>query len=114
MNCKNCEYGLKQSCGDFEKIICTYEEGECVKIAELEYQLTHRNCVDCSNHSSKLRMRTLELEKENVELREQHYADCTLVEQSFKIISEAKGIIKNLLRGANPRMEKEAEDFIKE
>jgi hypothetical protein len=36
MNCKNCGYGLKQSCGDFEKIICTYEEGECVKITELE------------------------------------------------------------------------------
>ena len=36
MNCKNCGYGLKQSCGDFEKIICTYEEGECVKIVELK------------------------------------------------------------------------------
>ena len=36
MNCKNCGYGLKQSSGDFEKIICTYEEGECVKITELE------------------------------------------------------------------------------
>ena len=36
MNCKNCGYGLKQSCGDFEKIICTYEDGECVKIVELE------------------------------------------------------------------------------
>ena len=39
MNCKNCGYGLKQSCGDFEKIICTYEEGECVKITELEAQI---------------------------------------------------------------------------
>ena len=39
MNCKNCEYGLKQRCGDFEKIICTYEEGECVKITELEAQI---------------------------------------------------------------------------
>lgn len=39
MNCKNCGYGLKQSCGDFEKIICTYEEGECVKITELEKQI---------------------------------------------------------------------------
>ena len=38
MNCKNCGYGLKQSCGDFEKIICTYEEGECVKITELEQE----------------------------------------------------------------------------
>ena len=40
------------------------------RIAELEHQLTHRNCLDCSNHSSKLRMRTLELEKENAELKE--------------------------------------------
>ena len=40
MDCKNCEYGLKQHCGDFEKIICTYEEGECVKIAELEKENT--------------------------------------------------------------------------
>ncbi len=32
--------------------------------AELKNKLEHRNCVDCSNHSSKLRMRTLELEKE--------------------------------------------------
>ena len=39
------------------------------RIAELEHQLTHRNCLDCSNHSSKLRMRTLELEKENAELK---------------------------------------------
>ena len=39
MNCKNCGYGLKQRCGDFEKIICTYEEGECVKITELEKQI---------------------------------------------------------------------------
>ena len=40
------------------------------RVKELEYQLTHRNCLDCSNHSSKLRMRTLELEKENAELEE--------------------------------------------
>jgi len=39
------------------------------RIAELEHQLIHRNCLDCSNHSSKLRMRTLELEKENAELK---------------------------------------------
>lgn len=39
MNCKNCGYGLKESCGDFEKIICTYEEGECVKITELKAQI---------------------------------------------------------------------------
>jgi len=39
------------------------------RIEELEYQLTHRNCLDCSNHSSNLRMRNLELEKENAELK---------------------------------------------
>lgn len=39
------------------------------RIAELEHQLTHRNCLDCSNHSSNLRMRNLELEKENAELK---------------------------------------------
>jgi hypothetical protein len=42
------------------------------RIAELEHQLTHRNCLDCSNHSSKLRMRTLELEQENAELKEEN------------------------------------------
>ena len=42
------------------------------RIAELEHQLTHRNCLDCSNHSSKLRMRTLELEKENAELKSEN------------------------------------------
>ena len=45
MNCKNCGYGLKQSCGDFEKIICTYEEGECVKITELEAQIEKMKCL---------------------------------------------------------------------
>ena len=47
MNCKNCGYGLKQRCGDFEKIICTYEEGECVKITELEKQIEKMKC--CGN-----------------------------------------------------------------
>ena len=42
------------------------------RIAELEHQLTHRNCLDCSNHSSKLRMRTLKLEKENEELKSEN------------------------------------------
>ena len=47
MNCKNCGYGLKQRCGDFEKIICTYEEGECVKITELEKQIKKmKSCVN--------------------------------------------------------------------
>ena len=38
--------------------------------AELKHQLKHRNCLDCSNHSSNLRIRNLELEKENAELKE--------------------------------------------
>jgi len=37
---------------------------------ELKNKLEHRNCLDCSNHSSNLRMRNLELEKENAELKE--------------------------------------------
>lgn len=41
------------------------------RIEELEHQLIHRNCVDCSNHSSKLKMRTLELEKKNAELEKE-------------------------------------------
>jgi hypothetical protein len=49
------------------------------RIAELEHQLTHRNCLDCSNHSSKLRMRTLDLEKENAELKD--YRLTTLAKQ---------------------------------
>ena len=47
MNCKNCGYGLKLSRGDFEKILCTYEEGECVKITELEAQIEKMKC--CGN-----------------------------------------------------------------
>ena len=42
------------------------------RITELKYQLTHRNCLDCSNHSSKLRMRNLDLEKENAELKSEN------------------------------------------
>ena len=50
MNCKNCGYGLKQRCGDFEKIICTYEEGECVKITELEAQIEKMKCCENCVH----------------------------------------------------------------
>ena len=50
MNCKNCGYGLKQSCGDFEKIICTYEEGECEKITELENQIEKMQCCENCVH----------------------------------------------------------------
>lgn len=41
MNCKNCEYAIK--CRNFQDnewyTRCTYEEGECVKITELEAQI---------------------------------------------------------------------------
>ena len=41
MNCKNCEYAIKyRSLQDNEWYTrCTYEEGECVKITELEKQI---------------------------------------------------------------------------
>lgn len=38
--------------------------------AELKNKLEHRNCLDCSNHSSKLRLKTLELEKECTNAKE--------------------------------------------
>ena len=37
---------------------------------ELKEKLKHRNCLDCSNHSSNLRMKTLELEKECTKAKE--------------------------------------------
>lgn len=76
LSCKNCP----ENKGGF---ICQKEyEGKCLaqKIqfikelqqenAELKNKLEHRNCLDCSNHSSKLRMRTLELEKECAKAKE--------------------------------------------
>lgn len=41
MNCKNCEYAIKcRNLQDNEWYTrCTYEEGECVKITELEAQI---------------------------------------------------------------------------
>ena len=71
MNCKNCGYGLKQRCGDFEKIICTYEEGECVKITELEQQKNWlEGCKsELGEHLGKANNRIVELEKENAELK---------------------------------------------
>jgi hypothetical protein len=54
MNCNNCGYGLKQRCGDFEKIICTYEEGECVKITELKAQIEKMKCCQNCKHFDKL------------------------------------------------------------
>lgn len=72
MNCKNCGYGLKQRCGDFEKILCTYEEGECVKITELEQQKNWlEGCKsELSEHLGKANDRIVELEKKNTALRQ--------------------------------------------
>lgn len=67
MNCKNCEYGLKQCCGDFEKILCTYEEGECVKIAELE-----KACEETQELLDKQIEATYKLDKENAELKKEN------------------------------------------
>jgi hypothetical protein len=57
---------------DFIKAMVEFAEPREKRIAELEHQLTHRNCLDCSNHSSNLRMRNLDLEKENAELKEEN------------------------------------------
>lgn len=55
------------------------------RIAELEHQLTHRNCLDCSNHSSKLRMRNLDLEKENEQIKNSDTLCKLIGEQKRKI-----------------------------
>ena len=68
MNCKNCGYGLKQSCGDFEKIICTYEEGECVKIAELEQENAELKAVERMALYSKMSDRLAKAEELLLEL----------------------------------------------
>lgn len=52
MNCKNCEYAIKhRSLQDNEWYTrCTYEEGECVKITELEEQIEKMKCCgNCEN-----------------------------------------------------------------
>ena len=84
-----------------------------MRIAELEYQLTHRNCLDCSNHSSKLRMRNLELEKENTELKAGRD-----INVFTKQLTKAKGIISeyiNILNGDTKNWKKtqeKAEQFL--
>ena len=70
------------------------------RIAELEHQLTHRNCLDCSNHSSKLRMRTLELEKENAQMKEANETLATMNNSMWveleKKRAESQGITNKL------------------
>lgn len=89
------------------------------RIAELEHQLTHRNCLDCSNHSSNLRMRNLELEKENAELKEQCsiLADCNTCISACKTeniemknnLTKAKEIIKKFSEFVNNENEYDPE-----
>lgn len=90
---------------DFIKAMVDIAEPREKRIVELEYQLTHRNCLDCSNHSSKLRMRNLALEKENAELKEElkdanekvlHLA-CNQNKDLKRKFTKAKEIIKHLL-----------------
>ena len=62
-------------------------EGRDIKIKELEHQLVHRNCLDCSNHSSNLRMRNLELEKENEQIKNSDTL-CKLIGEQKRKIAE--------------------------
>ena len=64
------------------------------QIAELEHQLTHRNCLDCSNHSSKLRMRTLELEKENEQIKNSDTL-CKLIGEQKRKITDLENKLAN-------------------
>lgn len=93
-------------------------EVELNRIAELEHQLTHRNCIDCSNHSSKLRMRTLEFEKENAELKDDNKVmadNYSKMEQKFyDNITKAKEIIKAFLDSSDLNIKHKAEEFLGE
>ena len=72
--------------------------------AELKNKLEHRNCLDCSNHSSKLRMKTLELEKKctnvirNLLSAYTTYADSfddrdnEIVEEAVQFLSEVENV----------------------
>lgn len=87
--------------------------------ADLKNKLEHRNCLDCSNHSSKLRMRNLDLEKENAELNgklleQKQYTEfkCNeavkkkeIYEREHFLLTKAKEIICEYVRLAN--LEKE-------
>lgn len=87
--------------------------------AELKNKLEYRNCVDCSNHSSKLRMRTLELEKENAELkklkRECETSLCRAEYQyNYEQLTKAKEIIKAFLDSSDLNIKHKAEEFLGE
>lgn len=65
------------------------------RIAELEHQLVHRNCLDCSNHSSNLRMRNLELEKENEQIKNSDTL-CKLIGEQKRKITELEQQIEKM------------------
>lgn len=69
-------------------------EGRDIKIKELEHQLVHRNCLDCSNHSSNLRMRNLELEKENEQIKNSDTL-CKLIGEQKRKITELEDKLAN-------------------
>lgn len=98
---------LEDERSDLDMIAKNY----AIKIAELEKEnaelrnkLEHRNCLDCSNHSSKLRMRTLELEKECTKATEiikklyAVYYDPCVTESDLKYRDELFAEIKQFLR----------------
>ena len=84
-NLRKSKQGSLCECYD-EAFIKGYELSE-KRIEELEHQLIHRNCVDCSNHSSKLKMRTLELEQK-LEQAEKDLADYQFNYPTIKELSE--------------------------
>ena len=81
--------------------ICA-EEAVAEATKELQEKLKHRNCVDCSNHSSKLRMRNLELEKRFSEAKEiikEFFRITTVIDDDFEpdysqLIEKAEAFIK--------------------
>ena len=80
MNCKNCEYAIKcRSLQDNEWYTrCTYEEGECVKIADLEDKL--------ANADYQLEGRDNEIDELKVQIKvlEQNLEDTEICENGWK------------------------------
>ena len=110
---RECKNGERIRCDCFEvRLNCLTSFAEQVtkelekENAELRYKFEHRNCLDCSNHSSKLRMKTLELEKECTKAKE-------LIERLLK--TSCNSDVLNLLPNCSEvlRVRAEAEQFIK-
>ena len=89
---------------DLAKLNARTEQVERLKKenAELKNKLKHRNCLDCSNHSSKLRMRNLDLEKENAELKDDNKVmadNYSKMEQKFyDNLTKAKDLLNEFMR----------------